>query len=430
MKSFVLNKVHIIDPSRDLDEIGTIIVEDGIILAAGSDAINQGYPPSCKIRDCKGLVAIPGLVDARVTLNGPPDKYADNIVNTSREAASGGITSIILMPFISSLVDEYTIMKLAWKEIQQNSLVNVYPTASLTFKMEGKKINEIRLLQEQGVVNFTHGPLSICDTQVLFNSMKYAHMFNAIVALDTHDYFTGANGNINEGFIASCLGLPCIPTISETVPLTRDLLVAQYTGVQYHASVISIPQSVSILNHARENKVSATCGISINNLILNENDVGMYNNLRKVLPPLRSEEDRIAMIDALAKGDIDIIVSDHNPRHDDTKNLHFTEASFGSIGLETMLSAALRLFHESNIPLKKIIKSMSTRPSQIFNIPGGTLKPGAKADIVLIDLDHQWIAKKDNTLSSYKNMAFDNESFSGKVVETYIAGKSVYTLES
>ncbi|AHA27748.1 amidohydrolase family protein [Candidatus Liberibacter americanus] len=430
MTSFVLNNVHIIDPSRDLNEIGTIIVENGIIIASGSNAINQGHPESAKVRDCKHLIAIPGIIDARVNISGPPEKYSENIAAASKEAAAGGITSLIMMPFIYSFLDEYTFMKFAFKDIKQNSLINIYPTASLTCKMEGKKINELHLLKEQGANHFTHGPLSIYDTQLLYNSMKYAHMLNSIVALDIHDYFIGSNGTMNDGMIASWLGLPCIPDISETIPLARDLLIAQHVGGRYHASAVSIPKSVSILNQARENNVNATCGISINNIILNENDAEMYNTFRKVLPPLRSEKDRIDMIDALAKGNIDIIVSDHTPRQDDTKKLPFSEASFGSIGLKTMLSAALRLFHEKQISLNKLIKSMSTNPAQIFNIPGGTLKPGEKADITLIDLNHQWIAKLDNDISCYSNMAFENESFSGRVVATYVSGNLVYSLES
>ncbi|ADR52275.1 dihydroorotase [Candidatus Liberibacter solanacearum CLso-ZC1] len=431
MTSFVLNNIRIIDPSRDIDEIGAIIVENGIIIASGSDVLNQELPTSAQVRNCKGLVAVPGLIDARVTLEGSPEKYANNIVKTSKEAAAGGITSIILTPFsVSTAMDEYTFIKYAFKKIQENSLVNVYPTACLTCKMEGKKINEMRLLQEQGAVSFVHNSRSIYDTQVLLDSMKYAHMLNAIVSLDTHDYFLGSKGTMNESMLADCLGLEGIPAISETIPLARDLLVAQHTGGHYHASAISTPQSISILNYAKENKIKATCGISINNLALNENDVGMYNSFRKVLPPLRSEEERVGMVESLASGNIDIIVSDHTPHHIDTKLLPFAEATFGSIGLETMLSAALRLFHGQQISLKKLIQSMSTRPAQIFNIPGGTLRAGVAADIALIDLNHQWIVKSDDMLSSYRNTVFDKEYFTGRVVETYVSGECIYKLES
>ncbi|MEG8099383.1 amidohydrolase family protein [Candidatus Liberibacter brunswickensis] len=431
MTSFVLNNARIIDPSRDIDEIGTIIVEDGIISASGADAINKKIPKSYPVRDCKGLVAIPGLVDARVTLDGPPEQYSKNIATLSKEAAEGGVTSVILMPLgISSLIDEYTFIKYSLKDIQSNSLIHVYPTACLTHQMEGKKINEIRLLQEQGIVSFVQSPTSMFDTQVLLNSMKYAHMLNAIVAIDTHDYFLGAEGTINDGIIANSLGLVGINSISETIPLSRDLIIAQHTGVHYHASVISTPQSISILNHAKRNNTKATCGISINNLILNENDVEMYNSLRKVLPPLRSEEERMSMVESLAKGDIDIIVSDHTPCNIDTKLLPFAEASFGSIGLETMLSAALRLFHGQQISLKKLIYAMSTRPAQIFNLPSGTLKPNTSADIALIDLDYQWNLKENDMTSLYRNTAFEKAFFTGKVVETYVSGKPIYTLES
>ncbi|MBA5724069.1 dihydroorotase, partial [Candidatus Liberibacter sp.] len=360
MTALVLNNLRIIDPSRDLDEIGTIIVENGIVLAAGRDALNQGFPTSAEVRDCKGLVAAPGLIDARVIPESSPEKYSENIVAISKEAITGGVTSLIVMPFISSLVDEYTLIRFVLREAQKYAVTNIYPAASLTRNMAGEEINEIGLLKEQGVVSFVHGPFSLKNTQVLFNSMHYAHMFDTIVALDTNDYFLGSNGVMNEGIVANWLGLPCIPAESEIIPLERDLRIAKRTGGRYHASVVSTPQSISILNRAKENKIRATCGISINNLILNENDIGEYNSFCKVLPPLRSEEERIGMVDALAKGDIDIIVSDHTPRHADTKNRPFTEASFGAIGLETMLSAALRLFHGNHVSLKRLIEAMST----------------------------------------------------------------------
>ncbi|XCD58644.1 amidohydrolase family protein [Candidatus Liberibacter asiaticus] len=431
MTSFVLNNTRIIDPSRDIDEVGAIIVENGIILAAGADALNAKFPTSALIHDCTGLVAVPGIIDARVTLTGSPDEYSKNITTLSKEAVAGGITSIILMPLgMSSFLDEYTFIKYALEEIRVKSLINVYPTACLTSNMEGKEISEMRLLQEQGIVSFIQSPMSIHDTQVLLNSMKYAHMLNAIVALDTHDHFLGSRGVINEGIIANYLGLVGIPSISETVPLARDLLIAQHTGGHYHASVISIPQSIALIKHAKAHNTKATCGISINNLILNENDVEMYNSLRKVLPPLRSETERMSMVEALEKGDIDIIVSDHTPRHMDTKLLPFAEASFGSIGLETMLSAALRLFHGQQISLKKLIRALSTRPAQIFNLPGGTLQTGTAADIALIDLNYQWTVKADDMSSIHRNTVFDKEFFTGKVVRTYISGKQVYTLES
>ncbi|WP_354687996.1 amidohydrolase family protein [Candidatus Liberibacter africanus] len=431
MTSFILNNARIIDPSRDVDEIGAIIVEDGIIVASGAEVINKQFPKSSPVRDCTGLVAAPGLIDARVTLAGPPEKYSENIFTLSNEAVAGGVTSVILMPLgISSFSDEYTFIKYALKDIRANSIIHVYPTAGLTHQMEGKKINEIRLLQEQGVVSFVQSPVSIYDTQVLLNSMKYAHMLNAIVALDTHDYFLDSQGTINEGIIANSLGLVGITSISETIPLTRDLLIAQHTGGHYHASVISTPESMAILKNAKENNTKATCGISINNLVLNENDVAMYNSLCKVLPPLRSEEDRMSLVESLAKGDIDIIVSDHTPRKIDTKLVPFPEASFGSIGLETMLSAALQLFHSQKISLKNLIYAMSTRPAQIFNLPGGTLQPKATADIALIDLDYQWTVQKNDPPSIYRNTAFDKAFFTGRVVETYVSGKKVYTLES
>jgi dihydroorotase len=233
---------------------------------------------------------------------------------------------------------------------------------------------------------------------------------------------------MNEGETASRLGLAGIPREAETVLLERDLRLVRLTGARYHAAMVSCADSVALMRQAKEAGLPVTCGVSINSLTLNENDIGDYRTFLKLSPPLRGEDDRKAMVDALARGEIDIIVSSHDPQDVDTKRLPFADAADGAIGLETMLAAALRLHHSGEVPLMRLIDALSTRPAKIFGLDAGTLAPGARADIVLIDPDEPWLATKDTFVSRSKNTPFEDARFTGRAVSTYVAGKRVHSL--
>jgi dihydroorotase len=426
--SIVLKNARIIDPSRNLDEIGTIIVEDGIIVAAGKDAQNKAAPKGAEIRDCSGLVAVPGLVDARVHVGEPGGEHRETIASASRAAAAGGVTSFIMMPDTNPVIDDIALVEFVKKTARDKAVVNVYPAAAITKGLAGHEMTEIGLLREAGAVAFTDGHAAIHDTQVLRRVMTYAREFDAVISCATRDEHLGANGVMHEGLLASWLGLSGIPKEAELIPLERDLRIAALTRSNYHAAMISVPESAEAIRLARQRGAKVTCGISINNLALNENDIGEYRTFFKLYPPLRSEDDRTAMVDALADGTIDIIVSSHDPQDVDTKRLPFAEAEDGAVGLETMLAAALRLYHNGQIGLMRLIDAMSTRPAEIFGLDAGTLKPGAKADITLIDLDEPWLVAKDMLLSRSKNTPFEDARFSGRAVATYVAGRCVHSL--
>ena len=428
-KPLVLKNARIVDPSRKLDEVGTIIVgHDGLIVASGADAQNQGAPEGAEIRDCRGLTAVPGLVDARVFVGEPGSEHRETIASASRAAAAGGITSFIMMPETDPVIDDIALVEFVKKTARDTASVNVYPAAALTKDMTSAEMTEMGLLQQAGAVAFTNGRYGLNDTQVLRRAMTYAREFNAVIALETREKYLAANGVMNEGLLASWLGLGGIPRETEIIPLERDLRIAALTRAKYHASQISVPESVEAIHVARKRGAKVTCGISINHLSLNENDIGEYRTFFKLYPPLRSEDDRMAMVDALAKGQIDIIVSSHDPQDVDTKRLPFGEAADGAIGLETMLSAALRLHHAGQVPLMRLIDAMSTRPAEIFGLPGGTLKPGAHGDIALVDLDEPWLVSRDNLLARSKNTPFEDARFSGRAVATYVAGQCVHSL--
>ncbi len=428
MTPTVLKNLRIIDPSRNLDETGTIVIgADGRILAAGKDAQNQGAPEGADIRDCQGLVATPGLVDARVYVGEPGAEHTETIESASRAAAAGGITSFIMMPDTDPVLDDIALIEFVQKTARDKAVVNVHPAAALTKGLLGKEMTEIGLIQQSGAVAFTNGRHGLSDTLLLRRVMTYAREFDAVVSLELREKYLG-NGVMNEGLFASWLGLSGVPKEAEIIPLERDLRIAALTRAKYHAAKISVAESAEAMRVARNRGANATCGVSINHLALNENDIGEYRTFFKLSPPLRSEDDRVAMADALADGTIDIIVSSHDPQDVDTKRLPFADAEDGAIGLETLLAAALRLHHDGRVPLMRLIDAMSTRPAQIFGLDAGTLKPGAKADITLIDLDEPWIVSKDMILSRSKNTPFEDARFSGRAVATYVAGKCVYTL--
>jgi len=426
--TLVLKNLRIIDPSRNLDEIGTIIIEDGIISAAGKDAQNQGMPEGATVKDCSGLLAVPGLVDARVFVGEPGGEYRETIESASRAAAAGGVTSIITMPDTDPVIDDIALVQFVQKTARDKAMVNVYPAAALTKHLDGEEMTEFGLLRDAGAVCFTNGRRPLHDTLVLRRAMTYAREFGAVISLETRDKYLGAGGVMNEGLLASWLGLPGVPREAEIIPLERDLRIATLTKGNYHAAKISLPESVEAITTARKRGANVTCGISINHLTLNENDIGEYRTFFKLSPPLRGEDDRMGMVQALADGLIDIIVSSHDPQDVDTKRLPFADAADGAIGLETMLAAALRLYHSGHVSLMRLVDAMSTRPAKIFGLDAGTLKPGAKADITVIDLDEPWIVSKDAIVSRSKNTPFENARFTGRAVQTYVAGKLVHSL--
>jgi len=428
MTTTVLQNARIIDPSRNLDETGTIIVRNGKILAAGKDALNQGVPDAAIVRDCRNLVAVPGLIDARVFTGEPGGEHRETIASAGKAAAAGGVTAFVMMPETDPVIDDIALVEFVRRTARDASPVRVYPSAALTKGLHGDEMTEIGLLKQAGAVAFTNGRHPLHNAQVLRRALTYARDFDALISLEARDEHLGAGGVMNEGLLASWLGLSGIPRETEIIPLERDLRIAALTRGRYHAAQISVPGSVEALNTAKGRGARVTSGISINNLALNENDIGEYRSFFKLYPPLRAEDDRVAMVAALAAGEIEIIVSSHDPQDVDTKRLPFGEAADGAIGLETMLAAALRLYHDGSVPLMRLIDAMSTAPARVFGLPGGTLAPGSEADITLIDLDEPWICAKDQLVSRSKNTPFEDARFSGRAVATYVGGESVFSL--
>jgi dihydroorotase, multifunctional complex type len=426
MKPRVLSNARIVDPSQDMDEVGSVIILDGKIAAVGAKAAEMGTPPGVKVEDCTGLLVVPGLVDACVHIGEPGAEHRETIASASRAAARGGVTSMIMMPDTDPVIDDVALVDFVQRAARDQALVNVYPAAALTKGLAGEQMTEIGLLTAAGAVMMTNGRKGVENTLVLRRAMTYARDFGAIVAVTTQDRYLSGGGVMNEGLYASWLGLSGIPREAEVIPLERDLRLAALTRARYHAMKVSVPESAEAIRAAKAKGLDVTAGISINHLTLNETDIGEYRTFFRLSPPLRSEDDRRAMAAALADGTIDIIVSSHDPQDVDTKRLPFADAADGAIGLETMLAAALRLHHSGDVPLSRLIDAMSCRPAKIFNLPGGTLKVGAQADIAVIDPDYPWVLSKDDIVSKSKNTPFEDARFTGKVLQTLVAGATVH----
>jgi dihydroorotase len=427
MSTTVYTNARIIDPSRNLDENGTLIVQDGIIVASGADTNHQGTPEGAEIIDLNGNVMIPGLVDSRVFIGEPGTEHRETIASASQAAAAGGVTSMIMMPDTDPVIDNVALVEFVKRTARDTAIVNVYPAAAITRGLQGEEMTEMGLLREAGAVAFTEGRKSLANTLLLRRALTYAKDFGAVIAHETIDPYLGG-GAMNSGLYASWLGLSGAPREAEVIPLERDLRLAAMTGGHYHAAQISCDMSAQVLRRAKETNTKVSAAVSINHLSLNENDIGEYRTFFRLSPPLRNEDDRQAMIEAVRNGTIDVIVSAHNPQDVDTKRLPFADAEAGAIGLETLLGAALRLYHNDSLSLLRLIEVLSTAPAKLYGLDAGTLKVGAKADFAVVDLYEPWVVKAEELRSLSKNSSFEDAKFQGRVIRTVVGGKTVFAL--
>lgn len=427
MKPRVFERARIVDPSRGIDEIGAVIVERGKIVAAGASALNQGAPDGAEQFNCAGKTIIPGLVDSRVFIGEPGGEHRETIASASQAAAAGGVTSLIMMPDTDPVIDNVALVEFVLRTARDTADVRIFPSAAITKELAGREMTEFGLLREAGAVQLTDGRHTIASALVMRRALTYARDFGLVLAHETLDPDLAAGGVMNEGLYASWLGLAGIPREAETIPLERDLALARLTKGAYHAAKVSTALSAASVARAKSDGADVTASVSINNLSLNENDVGEYRTFFRLTPPLRAEDDRLAMIDALKDGTVDFIVSSHDPQDVDTKRLPFADAAAGAIGLETLLGAALRLHHNGDVPLLRLIDALSTAPAKRFGLDGGTLAPGAPADLAIIDLDAPWVVREADIKSRSKNTCFEGARLQGRVLQTLVAGRTVFS---
>jgi dihydroorotase len=421
----VFINARLVDPASNRDEPGGLLVKDGMIADLGGH-LRRNAPEGANVIDCNGNVLAPGLIDAQVFTGEPGYEHRETLKTASHAAAAGGVTTIVVMPDTNPVIDQVALVDFIQRRARDNALVHVHTMAAITKGLQGEEMTEIGLLQRAGAIAFSNGKSSIINTRVMRNVLSYSKDFGALVVHHTEDPYLAGSGSMNSGEVAARLGLSGVSKIAETIMLERDVRLVEMTGGRYHAATITCRESLDVIREAKAKKLPVSCGVSINHLTLNENDIGSYRTFFKMRPPLRREEDRVAMVQAVANGDVDLIVSSHDPQDADTKRRPFAEAADGAVGLETLLSAALRLVHAGDITLSAMLKALTINPARLLGLHSGHLTKGAIADLVLFDPGEPWVVNKDLLRSRSKNTPFDEAKMQGRVLRTVVAGQTVF----
>ncbi len=422
----LLTNARIVDPSRDLDMPGDVLIADGVIRDTKRGIHASGMPQGAEVVDCRGRLVAPGLIDMRAFVGEPGAEYRETLASASHAAAAGGVTTIVCQPDTNPVIDDPAIVDFILRRARDTAIVHVHPMGALTKGLTGEELAEIGLLKAAGALAFTDGARSVTNAQVMRRALTYARDFDALVVHHTEDPNLVGDGVMNEGEFAARLGLLGNPSAAETVMLERDMRLVALTASRYHAASVTCRDSLEVLRRAKDAGLNVTAAASINHLTLNEVDVASYRTFFKLAPPLRAEEDRALLAEALGSGLIDVVMSDHNPQDVETKRLPFSEAAPGAIGLETLTAAGLRLVHSGEITLMTFLKAASTRPAELLGLPGGTLRAGAPADVIVVDVDVPWVLDPVTLKSKCKNTPFDEARMQGRVVRTIVAGRTVY----
>jgi dihydroorotase len=413
---------RLIDPAQGLDATGGVLIEGGWILGVGPGVTGGG---GAEVIDCRGRILMPGLIDMRVFTGEPGFEHRETLATASEAAAAGGVTTMIVMPNTNPVIDDAAIVDFILRRARDTALVRVAPMAAITRGLGGELMSEIGALKEAGAVAVTDGNRAVANARVFRRALSYANDFGMLVVQHVEEPSL-AGGVMNASDMAARLGLTGIPAMAEVIMLERDLRLVELTGARYHAAQLSCRTAVEVMRAAKARGLPVTCGVSVHHLTLNENDVGAYRTFFKLSPPLRSEDDRRALVEGVADGTIDVIVSGHDPQSADTKRLPFAEAEFGAIGLETMFAAALGLHHNDHVPLPRLIEAMAVAPARILGLETGRLAPGAPADFAIADPHLSWTVEDHTLRSRSKNSPYEHRTLEGRVIETVVAGRTVY----
>ena len=425
-KKYLLNGI-ILDPKNLLNENGGLIIDEkGLIEAVGKNVSKENIPGDAEIVDLKGKFVLPGLVDMRVFVGEPGYEYKENFRTLSNAALSGGVTSVVSMPNTSPVIDNVSMVDFLKRRGRDKSRINIFPAASLTKNTEGKQMTEFGLLKKKGISAFTDGIKTVQDPQLMSRIMNFASQSQSLIIQHAEDNILSKGGLINDGEISTRLGLQGIPSLAEKIIVERDLAFLEEYFCRYHISQVSSEKTVLVIRNAKKRGQVFTAGVSINNLSLNENDIGDFKTFLKLSPPLRTENDRLSLVQGVNDGTIDVIVSDHKPEDEESKRLTFAQATTGAAGVETLLPLALELFHNKSIKLEKLIASMTSNPAKILGIKKGSLDVGYDADLCLLDINKPWVVKQNELKSKSKNTPIENRKLQGQVITTFVKGEMAF----
>lgn len=421
MTTLHFTNARLIDPEAQSDVLGTLTVEAGVIAA-----LNGAAPAGAEVIDCGGHCLAPGIVDLGVKIGEPGERHRESFRSAGLAAAAGGVTTIIARPDTHPAIDTPEVLEFVTRRAAEASPVRIRHMAALTKGRQGREMTEIGFLRDAGALAFTDADAVSTDTKALARAYTYARSLGALVIGHPQEPGLSKGAAVTSGKFASLRGLPGVHPMAERMGLDRDLALVEMTGARYHADQITTARSLPALERAKANGLDVTAGVSIHHLTLNEIDVGDYRTFFKLTPPLRSEDDRLAMVEAVASGLIEVISSQHTPADEESKRLPYEEAASGAVGLETLLPAAMRLYHAGHLTLAELWRALSLNPARRLGLPQGRLAPGAPADLVLFDPDTPFVLDRFKLRSKSKNTPFDGSRMEGKVLATYVGGARVY----
>ena len=423
MTATLFTNARLIDPEAGTETLGHLAMADGVIQSVGP---GPGPSDAPRVIDCKSRVLAPGIVDLGVKVCEPGERHKESYRSAGRAAAAGGVTTMITRPDTAPAIDTPETLEFVHRRANAATPVHVLPMAALTKGRAGREMTEIGFLKDAGAVAFTDCDQAITDTKVFARALTYARSLDALVIAHPQEPILSAGAAATSGKFASLRGLPAVSPMAERMGLERDLTLVEMTGARYHADQITTAASLPALRRAKAAGLDVTAGVGIHHLTLNALDVADYRTFFKVKPPLRDEEDRLAIAHAVADGLIDVICSMHTPQDEESKRLPFEEAASGAVGLETLLPAAMRLVHAEILDLPALWRALALNPAKRLGLPGGRLHPGAPADLVLFDPDAPFVLDRSKLQSKSRNTPFDGMRMQGKVLQTFVAGTSVY----
>ena len=423
MSHYTLYKnARLLDPASGLDIKGELLTKKKKIVSLGEKV---DAPEEAEIVDVKGKCLCPGLIDMRVFVGIPGADYKDTILNTGEAAAAGGVTTVCVQANTDPIIDSIAhIEYLALRA--KNALVNFVAMPAATKQMEGTQMSEIGLMAAAGHKVFGDCSTTIENAAIMNRIFKYASAYDALIVQHLAEPSLSKNGCMNAGDLATRLGLPGIPTAAETLVLERDVRLLKGTRGRYHASQVTCADSIEVLKRAKDKDLNVTAGVAVPHLSLNEYAIEDYRTFMKLSPPLRDEDDRVAVVEALKDGTIDVIVSGHDPEDPESKRVPFEQAEPGVVGLETLLSVSLEMHHNGSIDLLTILSKLTSNPAKIKGLNCGVLKEGAPADLCIFDLNVPYFVDAEKMVSITKNTCFDGKPVQGRVLKTVVAGKCVY----